>query len=244
MSTGMIPTLRTLAATPVLLLALVAWGCSGSDDADQPAAAQPVAFASLVVSSPVFTEIRPRVRIPKKHTCYGENISPPLIWSGVPQGTKSLALMVEEPDTKETEVASPQIATTFGAVHWLLYNIPPDVTGLPEGVPTSTDVLPDGTIQGVNTLKEETQQMGYSGPCPPPTVVRRIHNRVAGRTGDLPHGYYFKLYALDTELDLAPGATRDDLTAAMEGHILAYGETFGKGQGPRVNELGEPLIGR
>ena len=224
--------LRTLASAfgIPLLLALVAWGCSGADEA--PAAAQPVAAATLDVSSPSFQElVRPRKRIPKKNSCYGEDISPPLNWSGVPQGAKSLALIVEEPEEKRTEEAYYAIAASFGSVHWVLYNIPPDVTGLPERVPTTTDVLPDGTIQGVNGVKE-TQQMGYSGPCPPPSITRRTVQ--PGRTAEPPHEFYFKVYALDTELDLAPGATRNELTAAMEGHILAYGETMGKYQGPRV----------
>ena len=213
-----------------LLLALVAWGCSSADDA--PAAAQPAAAATLDVSSPSFQElVRPRKRIPKKNSCYGENTSPPLNWSGVPQGAKSLALIVEEPEEKRTEEAYYEIAASFGSVHWVLYNIPPDVTGLPEGVPTTTDVLPDGTIQGRNDVKE-TAQAGYSGPCPPPSLIRMSIQ--PGRMSEPPHEFFFKVYALDTELDLAPGATKDQLTAAMQGHILAVGETMGKYQGPRV----------
>ena len=225
-----------------LLSALFVSGCSSAGDA--PAAAQPAAAATLDVSSPSFQElVRPRKRIPKVNSCYGENISPPLSWSGVPQGAKSLALIVEEPKEKRTEEAFYAIAASFGSVHWVLYNIPPDVTGLPEGVPTTTDMLSDGTIQGVNDVKEN-EQMGYNGPCPPPSLVRR--GIQPGRTAEPPHEFYFKVYALDTELDLAPGATRDELTAAMEGHIMAYGETMGKYQGPRVqawytNDLGTPI---
>ena len=238
------PSIRTVARTfgIPLLLALVALGCSSTDEA--PAAAQPVAAATLEVSSPSFQElVRPRKRIPKKNSCYGEDISPPLNWSGVPKGAKSLALIVEEPKEKRTEEAYYKIAASFGSVHWVLYNIPPDVTGLPEGVPTTTDVLPDGTVQGVNDVKENTQ-VGYSGPCPPPSIVRE--SQQPGRTAEPPHEYYFRLYALDTALDLALGATREELTAAMEGRILAYGETMGKYQGPRVegwktDDLGTPI---
>lgn len=228
-----------------LLLALVAGGCSSSDDA--PAAAQPVAEASLDVSSPNFREnVRPRKRIPKENSCYGENISPPLHWSGVPEGAKSLALIVEEPQDVRTEEAYYNIAASFGSVHWVLYNIPTDVTGLPEAVPTTTDVLPDGTIQGVNDVTKPSQ-VGYSGPCPPPSLVRMSIQ--PGQTSDPPHEFFFKLYALDAELDLAPGATKDELTAAMEGHILAHGETTGKYQGPRIeawktNAQGTPISSR
>ena len=238
------PRIRTVAIVfgIPLLFALVASGCSSADDS--PAAAQPVAAASLDVSSPSFQElVRPRKRIPKVNSCYGENISPPLNWSGVPKGAKSLALIVEEPKEKRTEQAYYKIAASFGSVHWVLYNIPPDVTGLPEGVPTTTDMLPDGTIQGLNDAKE-TAQMGYSGPCPPPSLVQLFG--APGRLSEPPHEFFFKVYALDTELDLAPGATRDELTAAMEGHILALGETMGKYQGPRVeawktDDLGTPV---
>ena len=92
---------RTVIGVCSLLLAIVAWGCSSSDDSEtnQPAA-QPDAVSSLEVSSPVFTEIRPRKRIPKESTCYGVNSSPPLDWSEVPVGAKSLALIVEEPDER------------------------------------------------------------------------------------------------------------------------------------------------
>jgi hypothetical protein len=95
------PRLRVLVSLSGLLLALVAWGCSSAGDADKPAAAAvPVAAASLEVSSPVFSNTRPRKRIPKESTCYGVNSSPPLDWSEVPVGAKSLALIVEEPDER------------------------------------------------------------------------------------------------------------------------------------------------
>ena len=212
--------LRILAGTACLLfaVAMVASGCSGADDEGQAAAAQVRSATILQVSSPSFTETRPRVRIPAKHTCVGEDASPPLEWSGVPEGTKSLALIAEDPDHE---------AGLW--VHWVMYNMPADLTGVPEGVPTSTAVLPDGTTQGRNDHK----RVGYSGPCPPAEKVPYPGANVsaarhAGLAPMPPHEYYFRLYALDTELALAPGATKDELVTAMYGHILAEGETVGK----------------
>ena len=213
--------LRILAGTACLLfaVAMVASGCSGTDDdVGQAAAAQVRSATILQVSSPSFTETRPRVRIPAKHTCVGEDVSPPLEWSGVPEGTKSLALIAEDPDHE---------AGLW--VHWVMYNMPADLTGVPEGVPTSTAVLPDGTTQGSNDHK----RTGYSGPCPPAEKVPYPGANVsaarhAGLAPMPPHQYYFRLYALDTELALAPGATKDELVTAMYSHILAEGETVGK----------------
>ena len=211
----------------MLLTALAVSGCSSAGSEPAPgaaAAARPVGAAGLEISSPSFTEVRPRVRIPKKNTCYADDISPPLSWSGLPEGTVSLALIADEPE--ERNISAPadySVAASGGAVHWVLYNIPPDVTGLPEGVPTTTDVLPDGTVQGVNDVKENVQ-IGYTGPCPPPSIVSFYAYEARDvRTSDPPHKYYFRLYALDAEVDLAPGATMAELKAAMEGHILAYG---------------------
>ena len=231
---------RTVIGLCSLLLAIVAWGCSSSDDYETN---QPAAVSSLEVSSPVFTEIRPRKRIPKESTCYGVNSSPPLDWSEVPVGAKSLALIVEEPDERLSDKSNYFKVTLSGdAVHWVLYNIPPNVTGLPEGVPTTTDVLPDGTVQGVNDFGH----IGYSGPCPPLSVVTYEASLSARKTSDSPHEFYFRLYALDELVELTPGATATELTDAMEGHILGYGETMGKFQVPRqqgwfVGDTGTPV---
>lgn len=213
--------LRILAGTASLLFAVATLtsGCSGSDDGGgQAAAAQVRSISDLQVSSPSFTETRPRVRIPAKHTCVGENVSPPLEWSGVPEDAKSLALIAEDPDHE---------AGLW--VHWLMYNIPAELTGVAEGVPTSTAVLPDGTTQGSNDHK----RIGYNGPCPPaekpPYPGANVSAaRHAGLAPMPPHQYHFKVYALDSKLDLAPGATKDELVTAMHGHILAEGETVGK----------------
>ena len=146
---------------------------------------------SIVVTSSAFTE---GSSIPAKYTCDGEDVSPPIAWSGVPKGARSLALISDDPDAGGTWV------------HWVLYGVPVDVTELSEAMPT-TDVTPIGARNGTNDFK----RLGYGGPCPPSGT----------------HRYFFKLYALDTGLDLASGATKNDLLEAMEGHILARGQLMG-----------------
>ncbi|RLB41089.1 MAG: YbhB/YbcL family Raf kinase inhibitor-like protein [Deltaproteobacteria bacterium] len=134
--------------------------------------------------------------IPVKYTCDGEDVSPPLRWEGVPDGAKSLALICDDPD-----------APMGTWVHWVLFNIPPDVTELPEKIPSQPN-LDNGAVHGINDFRN----YGYGGPCPP------------GGT----HRYFFKIYALDTTLDLKPGVTKSQLLDAMEGHILAKGELMGR----------------
>jgi len=134
--------------------------------------------------------------IPKKYTCDGEDASPPLSWTGVPEGTKALALICDDPD-----------APVGTWVHWVIFNIPPDTTGLSENIPPER-VLESGARQGRNDFGN----IGYGGPCPPRGT----------------HRYYFKLYALDKKVDLEPGATKDGLLKAMEGHILAEGRLMGR----------------
>ncbi|NIM20609.1 MAG: YbhB/YbcL family Raf kinase inhibitor-like protein [Candidatus Latescibacteria bacterium] len=134
--------------------------------------------------------------IPSKYTCDGADVSPPLVWSGLPEGTKSVALICDDPD-----------APMGTWVHWVIYNIPPDTTSLDEGIP-SKENIELGARQGKNDFRK----IGYGGPCPP------------GGT----HRYFFKLYALDTVLDLEPGATKRELLKSMEGHISAQGELMGR----------------
>jgi Raf kinase inhibitor-like YbhB/YbcL family protein len=151
---------------------------------------------ALVITSSAF---QPGGEIPSLHTCEGRDLSPALAWSGAPQGTRSLALVVDDPDAPDP--AAPQ--RTW--VHWVLYDLPPTSTGLPEAVAPAA--LPAGTRQGHNDWK----RTGYGGPCPP-----------IGR-----HRYFFKLYALDTVLpDLGP-AGKAELEKAMEGHVLARAELVG-----------------
>jgi Raf kinase inhibitor-like YbhB/YbcL family protein len=135
--------------------------------------------------------------IPSKHTCEGDNISPPLAWSGAPKGTKSYVLIVDDPDAPDP--AAPKMTW----VHWVLYNIPAATAGLPENV----SKLPSGTGEGIN----DWQSTGYGGPCPP-----------IGR-----HRYFHKLYALDTLLTLNGTPTKADLEKAMQGHILEQSVLMG-----------------
>lgn len=231
-------TTTTTLLTTALIAALVVAACSGAgsglddrSDTQAAAAVVPADVVTMEVSSPNFQEkSRPRKRILKENTCYGENTSPPLDWSGMPPDAKSLALIVEEPEETLTDsLPFFTVGASGAAVHWVLYNIPPTATELPGSVPTSTSVLPDGSIQGVNGF----DQPGYSGPCPPASVVTYHPAHSNTRTADVPHDYFFRLYALDAMIDLAPGATAAELISAMDGHVMGYGETMGKYQGPR-----------
>ena len=137
--------------------------------------------------------------IPRQYTCDGEDLSPAMHWTDVPEGTKSLVLIVDDPDAPDP--AAPQMVW----VHWVLYNIPPSVVGLPEGADPAS--LPPGTREGLNDWKRG----GWGGPCPP-----------VGR-----HRYFFKLYALDTELPDLGLATKNKVLQAMVGHVLAEAELMG-----------------
>jgi len=134
--------------------------------------------------------------IPGKYTCEGEDVSPPLNWGALPAGTKSLALICDDPDAP---------AGTW--VHWVYYDIPAGTEGLPENVvPDERPAL--GGTQGINDF----HKIGYGGPCPP------------GGT----HRYYFKLYALDTPLNLSSGATKKQVLKAMENHIIGQVQLMGR----------------
>ncbi len=148
---------------------------------------------TISVNSPAFQE---GGLIPAKYTCDGDDISPPLKWTGIPEGTKSLALISDDPD-----------APVGTWVHWVMWNIPPSVRELAENVPPKPE-LPDGSRQGISDFRRP----GYGGPCPPSGV----------------HRYYFKVYALDTMLDLPSSTRKADLLKAMKGHILAEGQLMGK----------------
>ncbi len=137
--------------------------------------------------------------IPRVHTCEGEDVSPPLAWEGVPAGTASLVLIVDDPDAPDP--AAPRMTW----VHWVLYNIPPDTTSLPQGMKPAD--LPAGTLEGLNDWK----RTGYGGPCPP-----------IGR-----HRYFHKLYALDTVLPDLGKPTKAKLESAMAGHVIATAERVG-----------------
>ncbi len=141
--------------------------------------------------------------IPSKYTCQGEDISPPLAWSGVPDGAKSLALIVDDPDAPDP--AAPKMTW----VHWVLYNIPPGTRSLAE----ASRQPPAGALPGLN----DWQRTGYGGPCPP-----------IGR-----HRYFHKLYALDTLLPDLGRPSKAALEARMQGHVIAQAELVGTYQKQR-----------
>jgi Raf kinase inhibitor-like YbhB/YbcL family protein len=149
---------------------------------------------TLSLSSPAFPD---GAAIPAKYTCEGEDTSPPLAWSGVPDGTKSLVLIVDDPDAPDPN------APRKVWVHWVLYNLSPDAKGLGEGVKT----LPQDTRVGLNDWK----RAAYGGPCPP-----------IGR-----HRYFHKLYALNVVLPNLGQATKSKVEGAMQGHILAEAQLVG-----------------
>jgi hypothetical protein len=151
---------------------------------------------ALTITSPAFA---PGSEIPVVCTCEGDDTSPRLEWSGAPAGTKSFALIVDDPDAPDPT------APKMTWVHWVLYNLPADATHLPEAVVPKE--LPVGTKEGKNDWK----RTGYGGPCPP-----------IGR-----HRYFFKLYALDAALPDLNSPTKAELEKAMKGHVLGSAELIG-----------------
>jgi len=168
-----------------VMLLFVGYGCQITE---APSGLEGESEMTIILTSAAFRE---GADIPRKYTCDGEDLSPPLSWSGIPQDALSLALIADDPD-----------APVGTWVHWVLYDIPPDREGLSAGV------------QGVGTEGvNDFRRFGYGGPCPP-----------KGK----PHRYFFKLYALDIELKLPAGATKEQVEQAMQGHILAQGQLMGK----------------
>jgi len=151
---------------------------------------------SLTITSSSF---RHNGDIPVRYTCDGNDVSPPLSWSGVPVGARSLALILDDPDAPDPK------APKMTWVHWVLYNMPPGTTSLAEGMAAKN--LPKGSLEGINDWK----RAGYGGPCPP-----------VGR-----HRYFHKLYALDTILPDMNRPTKARLEAAMRGHIVSQAEIVG-----------------
>jgi len=133
--------------------------------------------------------------IPEKYTCDSEDVSPPLEWTEVPEDTKTLALICDDPD-----------APMGTWVHWVVFDIPGDTAKLPERIPPERK-LENGAIQGMNDFNK----IGYGGPCPPSGT----------------HRYFFKIYALDTKLDLPSGATKNHVMLSMEGHVLDEAHLMG-----------------
>lgn len=179
--------------TIVVVMAIVVlfYGCKKKGEAEFPA--EGGKKMDIKITSPVFED---GGLIPAKYTCDGQDISPPLQWEQVPQGTKSIALICDDPDAP---------IGTF--VHWVLFNLPTETKELSENIPADR-TLPNGARQGTNDFGK----IGYGGPCPPSGT----------------HRYFFKIYALDAKLDLAAGASKQELLKAMEGHILGQGQIIGK----------------
>ncbi|MFO8164317.1 MAG: YbhB/YbcL family Raf kinase inhibitor-like protein [Thermodesulfobacteriota bacterium] len=148
---------------------------------------------AITITSTAFTE---GSMIPQDYTCDGEDISPPLEWSGLPDSTKSLALICDDPD-----------APMGTWVHWVLFNIPAHIQELPVHIPPEK-IIQNGAKHGINDFRK----FGYGGPCPPGGI----------------HRYYFKLYALDKEINAEPGITKEKLLKIMEGHVLAEGQLMAK----------------
>lgn len=164
---------------PVVMCCLFCFGIASAKEATK--------MINLTVTSSAFKNSE---KIPKKYTCDGKDISPPLTVSGVPKEAKSLALIVDDPD-----------APVGLWVHWVVWNIDPKTTEIPEGS------VPAGAQQG----KNDFQRLTYGGPCPPSGT----------------HRYFFKVYALDMMLNLAANSTKTDLEKAMKGHIIAEGQLIG-----------------
>jgi len=177
-----------LCVTPCLALPALLVGLSGC--AAREPATEPVG-ATLTVTSTAFTH---EGTVPVVYSCDGEDISPPISWTGTPDGTESFVLICDDPDAIGTWV------------HWVVFNIPGDATGLPENVPDGR-TLAGGGMHGKNSWGDP----GYGGPCPPMGA----------------HHYVFKVYALDTTLPLDPGASKRSVLDAMSGHILGTGEVVG-----------------
>ena len=149
---------------------------------------------AFILTSAAFKDGAP---IPAKYTCDGVDVSPPLAWSGAPAGTRSVALIADDPD-----------APGGTWVHWVLYNLPAEVSDLPENIAKVESLDLGGARQGRNDFRRP----GYGGPCPPPGPA---------------HRYFFKLYALDMRLELKAGAQKKDVEAAMEGHVLGSAQLMG-----------------
>lgn len=153
-------------------------------------AAGPVSAGGLMLSSEAFTQGNP---IPARYTCDGSDISPPLAWSGIPGGTRSLALIVADPDAPNPD------APRLTWYHWVLYDIPPELSGVPEKAD------PQHASSAIRNGLNSWEHTSYGGPCPP-----------VGR-----HRYFFHLYALDQKLDIQGQPTAEALHKAMKGHVIS-----------------------
>jgi Raf kinase inhibitor-like YbhB/YbcL family protein len=181
-------------------------GCqAGADDPPRgqsersPSAPKGSLPMKLTVTSAAFLEGQP---VPKKNSGEGEDLSPAIAWTEVPNGTRELALICDDPDAPSPEPW----------VHWVIYKIPAASNGLPEGIPRTLRLAePAGAVQGKNSWSSG-DTIGYRGPMPPPGRV---------------HHYRFSVYALDVELDLEPGLDKRSVWKAVQGHVVAEGRLTG-----------------
>ena len=193
---------------PTLTLCLLALACSDSGNAvsaqDQHALASARTETQVSATFSITSSaFAADGAIPLRHSAYGDGVSPALSWSGMPAGARSLALMMEDPDATS--------ARPF--VHWLAWNIDPASGSLPERIQSA-----GGVVAGLRQGRTSRDSVGYFGPRP---------------HGSSPHHYHFQLFALDASLDLADGADREALLAAMAGHVLAKGDLVGLFAQPR-----------
>lgn len=183
---------------PAWLAAVWLIGCPAAEPLSESKGRKPM---KIEVTSTAFGPGKP---IPKKYTGEGQDVSPPLAWSAVPEGTKEIALICDDPDAP----------TPQPWVHWVIYKIPAEAGGLPEGIARTASLSqPAGALQGTNSWPEGQNNIGYRGPMPPP--------------GHGVHHYHFKLYALDAPLSVAPGLDKSGLLRAMDRHVLAEGVLTG-----------------
>ncbi len=186
------------------LLGLMGLWLTGCDLASKgnlqiaPTVRQPLAVKTMKLESTAFSA---NGLIPPKYTCDGQNISPRLTWDDPPVGTQSLALIVDDPDAP---------SGTF--VHWVVYDIPVQSRQIPEAIPHQPTLIDAREVESGVQGKNDFSQIGYGGPCPPIST----------------HRYFFKLYALDRQLGLKPGVTKDQAIAAMKNHILTTAELMGR----------------
>jgi Raf kinase inhibitor-like YbhB/YbcL family protein len=177
-----------------LITAIVLFGGACSSGEKETDSADGSADMNIRLTSAAFEDGK---SIPVKYTCDAENLSPPLEWSNIPEGTRSFAIICDDPD-----------APRGTWVHWVLFDIPAEATGLEEGV-RAIATLPNFGTHGVNDFGET----GYGGPCPPPGG---------------PHRYFFKIYALDAKLELKAAVTKKVVLRAMKNHVLGEGRLMGK----------------
>jgi len=192
---GLLHMRRTISWLCMAVLVLSTCGCGTPTEAILPEEPERL---TLRLQSPAFVD---GGSIPKVYTCDGRDVSPPLSWAGVPEAARSLALICEDPDAP---------MGTF--THWVLFDLPPDVTELKEGLPPEATVKVKPGGKAARQGKNDFGKLGYGGPCPPRGT----------------HRYVFRLYALDTRIDRGRDAMRGQVLGAMKGHVLAEGRLLGK----------------